>query len=182
MVCVCVYTVCLYMQSVQLFFPLMFLSLSMIRCSQVTNAEAWKGFYQYWTIRGTFSADFRVSARSVTYSCILEALIRHLTHIILSLHSFSDQLKAFVIRFPVTKQCLYIYWLRPFSPQKPPSASPFFWTLLFWVLGVSFTLHSYNICLQRLSFRVIYLFWQPYIFLEIFIPKFCLSWSLLTFS
>lgn len=47
MVCLCVYTVCLYMQSVQLFFPLMFLSLSMNRSSQVTNTEAWKGFYMY---------------------------------------------------------------------------------------------------------------------------------------
>lgn len=69
MVCPCVYTVCLYMQSVQLFFfPLMFLSLSMTRSSQVTNTEAWKGFYTLYRAynQALFCADLRVSVRSVT--------------------------------------------------------------------------------------------------------------------
>lgn len=81
-VCACIYWVNVYIwyvhvyiQSVCIcrvysyFFPLMFLSLSMNRSSQVTNTEAWKGFYTLYRAynQALFCADLRVSARSVTY-------------------------------------------------------------------------------------------------------------------
>lgn len=80
--CACIYWVNVYIwyvhvyiQSVCIcrvysyFFPLMFLSLSMNRSSQVTNTEAWKGFYTLYRAynQALFCADLRVSARSVTY-------------------------------------------------------------------------------------------------------------------
>lgn len=80
--CACIYWVNVYIwyvhvyiQSVCIcrvysyFFPLMFLSLSMNRSSQVTNTEAWKGFYTLYRAynQAPFCADLRVSARSVTY-------------------------------------------------------------------------------------------------------------------
>lgn len=64
----CIYSLFVYAECTVIFFPLMFLSLSMNRSSQVTNTEAWKGFYTLYRAynQALSCADLRVSARSVT--------------------------------------------------------------------------------------------------------------------
>lgn len=78
-----IWYVYVYIQSVCIcrvysyFFPLMFLSLSMTRSSQVTNTEAWKGFYKLYR---AITRHFLCRLKNISEVCHLTAAFLKLSH------------------------------------------------------------------------------------------------------